>query len=249
MKGLIYFLLIVIIVMSSTSAKAQNEEVAKLEQKAFLAYINSNVSMWKQIALEADKILTNENENAENKIKAIEFKYGLLYACLSNKDEETFEKYLGQSLKQIELLLNENPNFSTLHAISAGIMGVQMGFSPMKGVTLGSLSGVHIEKSTSLDSLNAIAWRQYSSSKYFTPKMWGGDINEAISGYEHAIRLFENNNQTKDWKYIDSIVWLGIAYEKNGEKEKAQNTYEKALEVAPEFIWVKNYLLPNLLKS
>jgi len=100
-----------------------------------------------------------------------------------------------------------------------------------------------------LDSLNAMAWRQYASSKYFTPKMWGGDINEAIQKYEHAVSLYEKQNLTNDWTYLDAITWLGIAYQKVGEKEKAEAAYNKALQVASDFGWVKHSLLPSLSKS
>ena len=128
-------------------------------------------------------------------------------------------------------------------------MSIQMGFSPMKGMTLGSQSGIHIGKAISLDSLNAAAWKQHASSKYFTPKMFGGDIQEAIKSYEFTISLFEKSNQTKDWMYLDALAWLGVAYEKTGQKEKAKTIYEKALEIEPGFTWIKNRLLPTLLKS
>lgn len=249
MKTMTFFLTISIIGLSCLNLEAQNNKLTQLEEKAYMAYINSSVFMWKQIALEADKILSNEKSGIDHKIKAIEFKYGLLYSCLSNKDEETYEKHLDKTLEQLELLLDKNPDSSTLHAITAGIMSVQMGFSPMKGMTLGSQSGIHIGKAISLDSLNAAAWKQHANSKYFTPKMWGGDIQEAIKSYEHAISLFEKENNTKDWIYLDALAWLGVAYEKTGEKEKAKTIYEKALEIEPGFTWVKNNLLPTLLKS
>ena len=249
MKTMTKFLIISIITLSCISVKAQNEKIAQLEEKAYIAYINSSVFMWKQLSKEADFILSDNNSTPKNKIEAIKLKYGLLYSCLSNKDEETYEKHLDKTLEQIKLLVKENPGSSNLHAITAGIMSVQMGFSPMKGMTLGSQSGIHIGKAISLDSLNAAAWRQHANSKYFTPKMWGGDIQEAIKSYEFTISLFEKNNQTKDWMYLDALAWLGIAYEKTDQIEKAKATYEKALKVEPEFTWIKNQLLPDLIES
>ena len=243
------FLITSIIALSCISVKAQNEKIAQLEEKAYIAYINSSVFMWKQLSKEADFILSDNNSTPKNKIEAIKLKYGLLYSCLSNKDEETYEKYLDKTLEQLELLLDKNPNSSTLHAITASIMSVQMGFSPMKGMTLGSQSGIHIGKAISLDTLNAAAWRQHANSKYFTPKMFGGDIQEAIKSYEHAIDLFEKENNTTDWIYLDAMAWLGIAYEKTDQIEKAREVYEKALEIEPGFTWIKNQLLPDLIES
>ena len=249
MKTITKFLIISIIGLSCLNLEAQNNKLIQLEEKAYTAYINSSIFMWKQLAKEADNFLNSENITLENKISAIKLKYGLLYNCLSNKDQETYDNYLDKTLEQIELLLKENPGSSDLHAITAGIMSIQMGFSPMKGMTLGSQSGIHIGKAISLDSLNAAAWKQHASSKYFTPKMFGGDIQEAIKSYEFTISLFEKSNQTKDWMYLDALAWLGVAYEKTGQKEKAKTIYEKALEIEPGFTWIKNNLLPALLKS
>lgn len=250
MKSLSKFLIVVTIILSCVqiNIKAQTKEIVQLEEKAYIAFINSSIFMWSQIALEADKILNNESSNKEQKVKAIEFKYGFLYSCLSNNDEETYEKHLNKILEQIEILIKEHPNSSSLHTVNAGLMSIQMGFSPMKGMTLGQLSGKHIDKAISLDSLNADAWRQHASSKYFTPKMFGGDINVAIKSYERTIKLYSETYNTKDWKYLDALAWLGIAYEKNDMPQKAKEVYEKALSIEPEFTWIKNHLLPNLIK-
>ena len=249
MKTMTSILLISLLGLSCLKTSAQNDKLKQLEEKAYLAYVNSSVFMWKQIVLEADKILLEEVTPVTNKIKAIKLKYGLLYTCLSNKDQKTYENYLDNTLDQLEVLLKENPESSELHTITAAVMSVQMGFSPMKGMTLGSQSGIHIGEAISLDSLNPAAWRQHASSKYFTPKMFGGDINDAIKSYEYSIQLFEKNGQTKDWIYLDALAWLGVAYEKTDQPEKAKAIYEKALAIEPNFTWVKNNLLPTLLKS
>jgi len=228
---------------------AQNVSFEQLNEKAYFAYINSNMFLWKQIATEADKILELPNGTDQEQINAVRLKYGLIYCCLSNQDETTFNEYIDKTVEQVDVLIKKYPNSSELYSISAAIMSVQMAFSPAKGMTLGSQSGKHINKALELDSNSALAWRQDASSKYFTPKMWGGDINLAIQEFEKAIHLFEEQNQTKDWVYLDAMAWLGIAYSKTGQKDKAKEIFEKALQIEPNFTWVKNSLLPSVLKS
>ncbi|MFC2104541.1 tetratricopeptide repeat protein [Bacteroidota bacterium] len=249
MKTMTSILLIGILGLSCLKLSAQNDKLKELEDKAYTAYVKSSVFMWKQIDLEADKILKKDDTPVKNKIRAAKLKYGLLYTCLSNEDQETYEKYLDNTVNIIETLLKENPESSELHALNAAVMSVQMGFSPMKGMTLGAESGKHIGEALSLDASNPLAWRQNASSKYFTPKMFGGDINEAIKHYEHAIQLYEKNNLINDWIYLDALAWLGIAYQDTKQPEKAKATFEKALSIEPEFTWVKNSLLPSLIKS
>ncbi len=228
---------------------AQNVSFEQLNEKAYFAYLNSNMFLWKQIATEADKILDLQNGNESDQIKAMKLKYGLIYCCLSNQDEATYNAYIDKTVEQVDVLMKKYPNSSEMYSISAAIMSVQMAFSPAKGMTLGSQSGKHISKALELDSNSALAWRQDASSKYFTPKMWGGDIDKAIQEFEKAISLFEEQKQTKDWVYLDAMAWLGIAYSKTDQKEKAKLIFEKALQIEPNFIWVKNSLLPGVLKS
>ena len=246
MKTLVKLFTLLIILNSVVQLNAQESVAKKLNEKSLKAYTNSNIFMWKQLSNQADQILNNGTFNKDSEIDAIKIKYGLLYACLSNQDEKTYEHYIDNTLSQLNQLLKKYPESSDIYCISASLMSVQMGFSPMKGMTLGSLSGKHIQQSIKLDSLNAMAWRQYASSKYFTPKMWGGDIQDAINKYNHSIYLYENQAKIKDWMYVDAIVWLGIAYKKVGKTEKAKMEFEKALTITPEFSWVKNELLPSV---
>ncbi|MFA5849002.1 MAG: tetratricopeptide repeat protein [Bacteroidales bacterium] len=231
--------------------KAQTETISHLEEKAYYAYLNSNMALWKMLAPKADKILDFPSDNQEDLIKAIKLKYGLLYSCLASKekDEATFNEYIGKTSDQMSNLLKLFPNSSELLSVSAAIMSVQMAFSPAKAVFLSAKSGKEISKALEIDSTCALAWRQDASSKYFTPKMWGGDIDEAVKEYEKAVRLFEAQNATKDWMYLDAMVWLGIAYSKLGQEAKAKEIFEKALLVEPDFWWVKKNLLPGLSKS
>lgn len=246
MKNLI---LTILLISCTQFIKAQTNAFEQLNEKAYYAYLNSNIFLWKQIAAEADKIIEQQNSTEQDLVTAIKLKYGLIYCCLSNQDESTYETYIDKTVEQIENLQKKYPSSSELNSISAAIMSVQMAFSPAKGMTLGSLSGKCIGKALELNSKSPLAWRQDASSKYFTPKMWGGDINEAILKFETAIKLFEEQNQTKDWIYLDAMAWLGIAYSKTNQKEKAKEVFEKALLIEPNFTWIKNSLLPSVSKS
>ncbi|OFY39175.1 MAG: hypothetical protein A2X18_03920 [Bacteroidetes bacterium GWF2_40_14] len=231
--------------------KAQPESLSQLEEKAYYAYLNSNMSLWKMLAPKADKLLDFPSDNQEEHIRAIKLKYGLLYACLASKekDEATFNEYIGKTSDQISTLLKLYPNSPELLSVSAAIMSVQMAFSPAKAIILSSKSGKQISKALEIDSTCALAWRQDASSKYFTPKMWGGDVELAVKEYEKAVRLFEALNPAKEWMYLDAMAWLGIAYAQLGLNDKAKDIYEKALLLEPDFWWVKRGLLPGLSKS
>ena len=48
-----------------------------------------------------------------------------------------------------------------------------------------------------------------------------------------------------DWGYLDALAWLGIAHSSLGDFESAITAYNKALEVEPDFAWIKYELLPK----
>ena len=241
------FIITTVLILVFTSNYAQQPRIEQLQKKALQAYVKSSIHMWEQLADQADKILDAKNVSEEADLCAIKIKYGLLYSCLANKEKESYENHIDNIEQQLEELQEKHPNSSVLLTLSSAIMSVEMGFSPMKGMYLGSLSSQHAEKAIELDSLNALAWRQYASNKYFTPKMWGGDIHKAIESYELALLLYEKNNQTNDWTYLDTITWLGIAYQKTGDKVKAKEMFEKILQIAPDYSWVRDKLLPDLM--
>ena len=86
--------------------------------------------------------------------------------------------------------------------------------------------------------------------KYHTPYLLGGNIDEAIEYYRYAIRLFELTNQTKNnWQYINTMVWLVISLDRNGESSEAKKVLEEVLKKEPDFYWVKNDLYPKVLKN
>jgi|GEM_PF-662836 len=241
------FIITTVLILVFTTNYAQQPTIKQLQNNAVKAYVKSSILMWEQLADQADKILNTKYVSKETDLCAIKIKYGLLYTCLANKDKTTYESHIDNIKQQLEELMDKYPNSSGLLTLSSAIMSVEMGFSPMKGIYLGSLSSQQTAKAIELDSLNALAWRQYASNKYFTPKKWGGNIHKAIKSYELALLLYEKNNQTNDWTYLDTITWLGIAYQKTGDKVKAKEMFEKVLQIAPDYSWVRDKLLPDLM--
>ena len=123
-----------------------------------------------------------------------------------------------------------------------------MAFAPMKGMFLGPKNIKHTELAIKYDDKLPAALEMKASSKLFTPEAFGGDIPEAVKLYSKTIELYELNpdDLVFDWNYINALAWLGIAHQKAGENTEALKIYNKALEVEPEFNWVKFVLIPSV---
>ena len=83
--------------------------------------------------------------------------------------------------------------------------------------------------------------------------MFGGSKEKGLQGFQRAAELFAQEEPTDPihpvWGHSRTYAWLGIAYQNQGELESARAAFEKALEIDPDFGWVKNWLLPELEKA
>ena len=84
-----------------------------------------------------------------------------------------------------------------------------------------------------------------------TPEMWGGDVAQGIKLLEQAAKNFESQpaNALLHWGHAESLAWLGIAKQKNGDLVGARTAWEQALAAEPAYGWVKYRLLPSLEKT
>jgi len=87
--------------------------------------------------------------------------------------------------------------------------------------------------------------------KYYTPKILGGGLKKAIYYHEKAVSMFElSEHELKgNWLYLLVLTNLGRWYSEDQKLSKAREVYRKILDIEPNYIWVKNYLYPNLAKQ
>lgn len=212
----------------------------------YQAYLQLSKSLWVK-ALDIQKTEAAQSPNDFQAQLKLAYAYSsLLNGSMALNDEEFFDEYLSDAKKHVKKLVEKNPQSGEAAAILSSIYGNEMGYSPMKGMTLGSKSNSLAEKGITLEPHSPLVWRVYANSKYYTPKAFGGDINEAIQAYEKCIAAFEAKpEQVKNnWMYIDTMAFLGQVYKETGRTADAIRLYEKALTVEPNFLWVKKTLLP-----
>ena len=216
-------------------------------QQEFLAYSMNSITLWKDIVKNLENQFKESNNDSIMAFKLARAQYGLLTACIGNQDETTFNEFFDKTEENIKNLLKSYPQWSALYAMQAGVYSLKMAFDPGKGRFLGPKSGKIIEKAIKCNEYEPTAWVQKAGSKLHTPKQYGGSITEAINCYNKAIELFEQNDSmlVNNWQYVNSIIWLGNAYNTAEQYENALKTFEKALKIAPDHGWVKYDLYPK----
>jgi tetratricopeptide (TPR) repeat protein len=179
--------------------------------------------------------------------KLAQAQFALLNSTMRLKDEDLFDAYYDDTVELIEKLMDQDSKWAEPPALLSAVYGLKMAYSPMQGMFLGPKSGSLIEKAKKLDPSSPFVMKVYANSKYFTPEMWGGDLQEAITSYEKCIQLYDAKPESLkfNWFYIDALAFMGQAYQKNNDNTKAVAAYEKALAAEPTFNWVKHSLLPK----
>jgi tetratricopeptide (TPR) repeat protein len=231
----------------------QEKQFPESDAAMYKAYLGQDIANLKE---QWKKIVASRESKAPSGGKDILYaaalaRFGLLSATMRDQDEDLFDAYADDTEEMLESLHDENKKWGEPRALLSAVYGLKMGYSPIKGMFLGPKSQALMEQALKDAPDSPLVWKLYANSKFFTPETWGGDLSEAIKGYEKSIRLYETNSaQTKEnWFYLDTLAFLGQAYLKKGQPAQAIAVYEKALKVEPEFTWVKFKLLPAAKKN
>lgn len=86
-------------------------------------------------------------------------------------------------------------------------------------------------------------------SAFFKPAAFGGGKDKSRAAITRAIAAFANDRPTAPmpaWGHAEAYAWLGQLEAEAGNKAAARSAYQRALELEPEYNWVRQVLLPAL---
>ena len=201
---------------------------------------------------EAQKLFDRARQNGHYEEFALyylalcEYRLSTLFAATPGEQAECINRTIEHLKGAIEL----EDNFSDAHALLASAYGQKLGLKPHLGMVLGPETKRVLEKSKRLDGNNPRVVLIDGMSDYYTPAVFGGDKQRAISKIEQALELFAKE-EIRDalqpsWGYDEACAHLGVMRQETGDIEGAREAFVKALEVNPNNGWVKSQLLPGL---
>ena len=201
---------------------------------------------------EAQKLFDRARQNGNYEIFALyylalcEYRLATLFAAAPDEKARCINQAIEHLKKAIEL----EDNFSDAYALLASAYGQKLGLKPHLGMMLGPETKTVLEKSKRLDGNNPRVVLTDGMSDYYTPAMFGGDKQRAISKMEQALELFAKE-EIRDpfqpsWGYDEAYAHLGIMRQEAGDIEGAREAFVKALDVNPNNGWVEKHLLPGL---
>ncbi|MEM8484751.1 MAG: tetratricopeptide repeat protein [Bacteroidota bacterium] len=222
------------------------------------------------LLLEAkEKLVAGENSNDQNQImearamferatadegrRALAHYYmGLAGYRLAgmNPEKDAQLKHLNASIKQLEKAIKIDEDFVEGIALLGSVIGWKSGLKPMQAMFLGPKATKLVARANALAPDNPRVRLVSAISDYNTPKMFGGDPAQGMLGFQQAADLFAKEEVADpvmpDWGHAEAYAWLGQGHMANGASEQARAAFEKALELNPDYGWVKHVLLPKV---
>lgn len=254
MNNLQKLLTIVLILLLSVIISAQTDSAAELigkgKELSKKAYLQYNQDQFLEARSVFEKALNAEESNLLPLYYITLVDYKLLEMSLRNGGTELFDKYYDNSLKNAETLCTDKEFAADGRILSAAIYMMKIAKNPMSAVTLSPKIHSLLDEANSINPNKPYSYVIRGMMKYNTPAMFGGSYEDALKNFNYAVKLFEKegneNSINPVWGYAETFVWIGRTQEKLNNNEAAKFTYKKALDIEPEYNWVKYVLLPEL---
>jgi tetratricopeptide (TPR) repeat protein len=181
------------------------------------------------------------------------------YAGLANyrlttleRDETKREQATDEALKHLEQATELDKTFADAFALLSSVYGMKAK-GMIGGMKFGPKSASVMETAQKLAPKNPRVLLLAATSLYFKPAMWGGDKKKAVETWQQAASIFDDTKKADtylpDWGHEETYAWLGQAFASEGNTDAAKASYERALEIRPDYAWVKYVLLPKLAQK
>lgn len=137
-------------------------------------------------------------------------------------------------------------------ALRGSVTGQLIGTSrnPLDAMRLGPRSTSLLDRAAEVGADNPRVWLVRGMNAIHTPGMFGGGLDRAEAHLQRAITLFAADRPAPPlpaWGEADAHLWLGQVHAKQGRREQARASYERALALQPGHAWVLRELLPAVM--
>ena len=158
--------------------------------------------------------------------------------------------YINHAIDQLEATVEQDPTFADGWALLSTAYVHKIDRKPFRGIVLGRKYNKAMNKAFELAPQNPRVRLLKAIMDYNLPGIVGGDKKRAEDGLNEAILMYANeaidDPFLPSWGHDQAHARLGIIYMDRGDLEDARKSFERALELNPEFGWVSEVLIPSL---
>ena len=241
--------LMFLVIFAFFSMAPQHDKVNDPAEKIYRAYVDQKMELWEQ----AIAMLDTQYKESGNKgilYELILARYGYIGYNLGIENKEKAREHISHAEKHIDKLIESQEHESSAYALQAALYAYRISMSPLMAVFWGRKTMNLIDKAIETDPHNPSAWIEHGNAMFYAPAALGGSKEEAIKSYNRAADLLEKKmSDSHRWLYLNTLVGLAKSYEETENNSMARLTYRRALDFEPEFKWVKDKLLPELIRK
>ncbi|MYB29720.1 MAG: hypothetical protein F4Y18_01600 [Cenarchaeum sp. SB0663_bin_5] len=257
MKSSIRFLLIlnfalhVTVTMAAESFESNNwlVDISRRLNKAYsLGEIENVYTIRSELlaSVENDRVEAVDTNLVRYYVAMTYYRQGLV---LGQQGAEALRTCIDQTLQ----LTLQSPDFIEGYILQAACAGALIPMRPEQVLALSKVSNDALVKSARLTSNNPRLLLINAISLLFAPPQFGGGKKPALEKLDISIKLFEASRQDNDslpiWGLDEAYTWQGIIYSLDNRHDEAKASLQFAVSVNPDNLWVREILMPKVVKQ
>lgn len=172
--------------------------------------------------------------DAEAQYRAALAESYLAEVALELKDKKLAEDAAERGIKPAERAVSLKPGDAHYYVVLGTLYGQVVPANVFMGLSYGKKCKDAIQKAIDLDPKLASAYEARGVGNYYLPQQLGGGPEIAVADFRKSIEL--------DPKRAESYLWLGLSLRKENKNGEARQAFQKALELDPNRVWVKQQL-------
>jgi tetratricopeptide (TPR) repeat protein len=254
MKKLFLFLTLAAMMLVSPAKNYcqdnNDEAITEAIQAVNTAYLKNDFKGFMENHSFFERVLSMDQKNylAKYYLAYIEYR---LYQFKVSGTKVDVDKYYDTAQEICKELLAAKQFEGEAKTLVAALYMMRLASNPMEAIALAPKIYELLDEAEAAPGSNPRALIVKGVMLMNTPPMFGGSVEKAIEAFTKGLAMYEADKKDVKvtWGYEEMHAWLGQAFEKNNQPDKAKEIYTKALKIAPDFAWVKFNLLPNLEKT
>ncbi len=255
MKNIFRYFLLFAVLLAVADVQAQTPDSLIMHGKKLIAEALNKweIAEMQKARAHFERLLAGKKHEALVRYYLGYCDYRLVIFHQQKKNNEMMKKHLDEAINHLEAAVKLNNKSAEAYALLASCYGQKVGLSPMLGMTLGPKSGMTMQSAQQLAPNNPRVILLDAIGTYYKPAMFGGSKDAGLAGFKRAAEFFDKEKITDplqpDWGHEEAYAWIGVAYLDKNDKAAARAAFERALEIAPDYGWVKHQLYPKAAES
>lgn len=241
-------ILVLLVLALTIMINAQNSTNEKLRDLANEAIQSYDVPTLMNVAGLAERILNQDKNNNIARYYLALMQYLQIQTEMRSLDKAKFKKLFDSCVDNSTKLLSDNSLKDEAYIILASVYMMKISVEPEDAMNLFGAINQYLENAETSNLDNPRVHLTKGMFIFNTPEMFGGGPKNALPILQKAEKLFLNSKDKEliNWGLIETYTWIGQVYAKQNDFINAKLYYAKALEINPEYSWVKYALLPQI---